>query len=322
MYINGLKILVLFSSSSVIDEVSQSSLLTHGSNRTVEVLDDGGGYVMKNNQYLLGSGSSGNGFAVDITSEFTLGFWFYPVYPGIVGNPITDEPESITMPLIDCVNVDSVIRINEVSNTEGENYLKININNIEYEAITGTYSPSYWHYVWVSYNGTDFNVYIDGVSQALTETGSLPSSLGVTNLEVYINHNLDGYAYNIAKNYGYIDDMFLLNEYNLSLSDMRNVINNGVLYLVDTDYNTTKVDGASIYMNDPYMINVNCSVDDLTYLYIGRNDGKILRGSPLLWEVRKIFNEGDEGSLLNLTGENKINETEGFLEIKNQMVRL
>jgi hypothetical protein len=68
----------------------------------------------------------------------------------------------------------------------------------------------------------------------------------------------------------------------------------------------------------------------IIFIFIGRNDGKIMRGSALLWETRRSFSESEEykgtdssGNVLNGTGgldasyfENK------FLKITSGVVRL
>ena len=55
-------------------------------------------------------------------------------------------------------------------------------------------------------------------------------------------------------------------------------------------------------------------------VYLGRNDGKILEGSSLLWDVRKIYSNLNEVDLVDSLDENDI--VNGFLKINNKMVRL
>lgn len=322
MYIDNLKILFLFEDTNGLEEISQTSIDALGDNTTFAISSNGE-YVMRNDQYLHGDGSSGSGYSVDISSDFTMGFKLYSINNGVVSNPSNGSPESITLPIIDFVSTNSFLRLEEVNYIDGNNFIKVTIGNGSYILKTDSYSPGYWHYIWVAYNSSTLSIYIDGVLQNLTVlSGSHPGALSISNAEIYINHSIDGYGYNIAKNTGYIDDIFMMNEYDVSLINIQSVINNGILFLVDKDYISTVLSN-SFYMDDPYSINVVSFVDDLTYIYIGRNDGKILRGSPLLWEVRRMFNDSQETSLLKLNGDvnNKIN-SEGLLEIKNKMVRL
>ena len=141
---------------------------------------------------------------------------------------------------------------------------------------------------------------------------------------LYINFSQEGYAYNIAKNYGYIDDIFILNEALTNEKDMQYVINNGIDYLVDTTLSYKIIDGYNIYFNDPTTITINSIVDDMSYIYIGRNDGKILRGSPLFWESRKIYADKNEIDVLGITSlESNDNVVQdGFMKLKNAIIRL
>jgi hypothetical protein len=177
-----------------------------------------------------------------------------------------------------------------------------------------------WHNIWISYSGTNLYIYIDGVASTLVEYGSIPASLGGSSLNLYINNSVAGYAYNIGKNYGKIKDIMLLNDSDISLSSIQRYINYGVNYVVDKTYTPIDIDMKNIYLNDPSTITITSAVDDMSYIYLGRNDGKILRGSPLLWEVRKVYSNPQETDLLNLSEGNSISD--GFLKIKNMIVRL
>ena len=71
-------------------------------------------------------------------------------------------------------------------------------------------------------------------------------------------------------------------------------INNGLLYVVDDIFTNTDIVKSNIYINDPEMITINSMIDDLSYIFVGRNDGKIMRGSPLFWETRRSFSDEEE----------------------------
>jgi hypothetical protein len=104
---------------------------------------------------------------------------------------------------------------------------------------------------------------------------------------------------------------------------MQRVINNGVHFVVDDIYTNTNVVKSDIYMNDPEMITINSMIDDLSYIFIGRNDGKIMRGSPLFWETRRSFSDHEEylsGGMppeLHGSGDN-----DGFLVLNKNTIRL
>lgn len=325
MLISSAKLLLRFKNSSLFEEVSQTYMSSLDSAASPQILD-GGGYVMSNDGYLLGEGVSAAGYPLDINNVFTLGFWLYPVNPGMASNPGTGEPTSVTMPLLNFNEIGSgdisIIKLTESTTSSGTNYLTVSFNDDSYYASSENYSHGTWHHFWIVYNNTNLFIYVDGTLQALQGVnGSLPSNLNGSYLDLYINHSLTGYAYNVAKNYGYILDIFVINADNRSEVDMQRAINDGIIYILDDTFTSSYKEKFSIYFDNPDTITVTTSIDDMSYIYIGRNDGKILRGSPLLWENRRMFSDPNEETVLDLSGgESSI--FKGFLELKNKTIRL
>ena len=327
MLISDLKLLLRFQTASLYEEVSSTTMRSVGG--APEILS-GGGYVMANDQYLIGDGANGGGYNIGISDTFTLGFWLYPVNPGMATDPSSGDAVSISMPVISLNEIGSsevaAVEITENTTVDGENNLTISFDGGSYSASSEDYAPLVWHYFWVVYDGATFSIYVDGVQHTLQNpSGSLPSSINGTRLDMYINHSLTGYAYNVAKNYGYISDIFLMDLVNNLAVDMQKVINDGVKYLVDDTYTDIDIEKSSIYFNDPDTIIVTSSIDDMSYVYVGRNDGKILRGSPLFWETRRSFSENGEVDLLGLSADDNGDTwsiVDGFLELKNINVRL
>jgi len=324
MLISDLKLLLRFKTSSLYEEVSNTTMRALGDN-TFPQMVTGGGYVMANNQYLIGDGGAYAGYDTSVSDAMTLGFWLYPVNPGMAMNIVTGDAMSISMPIMDFNDIgsndSSVFRLTENTTVDGENNLTVSFNDNAYYASSEDYSPSMWHYFWIVYDGSSLLIYVDGKLNTLQgESGSLPVSLSGSVLDLYINHELGGYASNVAKNYGYISDIFMMNVINTSETDMQRVINDGIEYLVDDFYTSLYIDKSSIYFNDPDTITVTSSIDDMSYVYLGRNDGKILRGSPLFWETRRTFANDGEKNLLGLSSEDIISN--GFLELKDKNIRL
>jgi len=323
MLISDLKLLLRFNTDSIFEEVSQTNMIKTGDS-SISVLSNGGGYVMQNDQYLFGDGISSDGYSTDISSAMTLGFWLYPVSPGLAINPNNSLPTSIEMPLLDFTDIgsatSSVIKLTEHTSETGSNYLKVSMFNENYSASSEEYIPLTWHYFWIVYSENGLGIYIDGKQNSLqNENGSVPSSLSGSFLDLYINHSVEGYSWNLAKNYGIIDDIFVLNIANSNNSDIQRVINDGVKFLVDDIYTSTFVDKSSIYFNDPETITITSLIDDMSYVIAGRNDGKILRGSPLLWENRRSFSNLEEIDILGLSSSS---QEDGFLKLVNETVRL
>ncbi len=324
MWVNDLKLLLQFKNPNIYEEVSQSYLQVLGSNLGVQILDNDG-YVMKENQYLMGDGFNYVGFNCDVSTSFTMGFWLYPICPGVV---LKNDGlvSSITMPLIDFNEIGStnlsIIKLTETSTIDGYNYLTVYLNNTDYTASTSAYSSAQWHHFWITYDGNRslFLIYLDGILQSLNSiSGSIPSVLSGEYLDLYINHNLEGYSSTIGKNTGYLRDLFLFNTCHSDSSEIQRVINDDILYLADDNYVSTYIDKKVIYFNDPDTVTVTSAIDDMSYIYIARNDGKIMRGSPYFWEVRRIFSNPKEVQSLGLSSEN-INS--GFLNITDKIIRL
>ncbi len=323
MFIDSLKLLLKFNNSSLTESVSQQLMQTVGSDTEVEVLPGGFGYQMKQNQYLEIENLSNGKFQLDVGSDMTIGFWLNPVNHGFVSNPSTDEAEDIQMPIIDLLkNGDNVISIQETSREDGDNHLSININDDEYIASTQSYEEGIWHYFWIVYRGSDINIYIDGSLQTLQNiSGTLPASIDISFFELFINNNINGFAYNKTYNAGVIDDLAIFNRSNFSIGDLQRIINNSIEHVADTDFNSFIIFDYGIIFDDPTTIRVNSMIDDMSYIYLARNDGRILRGSPLLWEVRRVFsNPEEENTIKNLSGDNKIEN--GFLKIANSIIKI
>jgi hypothetical protein len=325
MFINSLKFLLRFSNTTMVEEVSQTSLVSFGGSATTST----NGYLMQNDQYLFGDGVSSNGYDTSITDEYTLGFWLYPISPGLAVDPTTGNLLSTEMPVIVFVDNSSaehsIIEVTEHTQTSGNNSLRVSERG-GYSAFSEEYEPNKWHYFWITRNSGGLQIFVDSIEQTLQDESGTIQDLE-SFLYTYINHSLDGYGTAVAKNGGIIDDIFLLNVRNNSQSDMQRVINDGVLYVVEDIYTGTNIVKSDIYMNDPEMITINSMIDDLSYIFIGRNDGKIMRGSPLFWETRRSFSDDEEynsgGIPKSLQGVDPITKKKtGFLELNKNTIRL
>ena len=322
MLISDLKLLLRFNSTSLFEEVSQTNMVALGGS-AIPIVGDSG-YVMQDSQYLVGEGVSASGFNLDITNSMTMGFWLYSSDSGIAVNETTGETSSIEKSLFDFVAVDSalssVFKITEHTSESGDNYIKIDIGG-DYQASSEEYTTSQWHYFWIVYTSSALYIVIDGTEQTLqNETGSIPSSIFGINLYLYVNHNLNGYSWNVAKNTGIIDDIFVLNISDRNEQNIQRAINDGIKYIVDDNYTATNIDKQSVYFNDPETITISSLIDDMNYVFVGRNDGKIMRGSPLLWEVRRVFSNEEEVEDLGLDPIESLSN--GFLKINNEIIRL
>lgn len=327
------------------DSVSYESLVARN-NSDVILLDDNLGYVMKNSQYL-----EGNNFAFNVSNGMMMNFWLYSVNPGMTLD-VNQNVTSIEMPIIDLVESSSISSTNpnyifsvyESTYTEGRNYLTVELKKgtSEYYRVSSEYySVGMWHNIFVVYDGlnvdNELKIYIDGTLQSLQDIsgnigGSNVSDLSVNpsspNIDIFINRNFDDYySNNRTGNYGYIDNILVLNNANIPETIMQVLINSSLAHAVDDTYINTVRDRYAISFDDPSTFTINSMADDMLYTYFARNDGKILRGSSLLWESRKVFSDKKEVDLLQerVVGGNDLQKAvveDGFLKIENSVIRL
>ena len=341
MLLPSVKLLVKFDDDTLYDNVSTNFLEVKGTNHNVDILDNGLGYIMKQDQYLLDDACS-----LDLNSTMMIGFWLYPVNPGVVLDPVSGAMDSIEMPIITITEQNNIgyrfIKIYESTTEDDENFLTISLNNNNYSISSENYSTNIWHYVWIVFNGIDtstrMDIYIDGtLNIPINELGELPITLNSGSNDIYINYHTDGYAYNKTNNYGYIDDIVIFNIEKEAEEKLQRIINYSIDYVVDDNYQDIFEKDYGILYIDPSTIRINSIIDDMSFIYLARNDGKILRGSPLFWEVRKVFSDLREIDLLKrneaivikedvqfstgYTGPS-IEEKDGFLKITNSTVRL
>jgi len=347
-YVNPLKVLFKFDDFNLSDSVSGRNLSPIG-NESVDVLSDGLGYVMKQDQYLQGANDSSGGFSLGINKEMIIGFWLYPVNPGQAVNPDTGALETIRMPLLDIIPFNetiSEISIKEHTLDDDTNFLSVQLDNSSYTQTSSAYDVGAWHYFWIVYRGSEdpsyvgdkLDIYVDGtlcvstssdVDIPLGASGVLPASLNAAEIDLYINrYFLDIFGYRDTTNYGYIDDIVIFNS-DTGNSDkyMQKIINYSIDFAVDVTYQYAEKYPYGFSHDDPATIRVNSLIDDMSFVYLARNDGKIMRGSPLFWESRKNFSDTREKDLLDetITGDDKtggIIMENGFMKIKSSIVRL
>ncbi|KKM28135.1 hypothetical protein LCGC14_1567750, partial [marine sediment metagenome] len=227
-YIDSCRLLLKFDNANLTESIS-TTLMVPVNNQVIDILSGGLGYMMKGDQYLKQEDFSGNGFYLNIKKAMIMGFWLYPVNPGLVYNPGNGVTESIQMPLIDIYPYgeisNSILTIKEKTKDDENNFMVVEISNsIDpsnediYKVSTSTYSAGLWHYFWIVYDGIDHEVkiYIDGSLQSPQKgdtanpnrfSGYIPSIIDANFVDFYVNRGRSGFAFNIAGNYGYIDDI-------------------------------------------------------------------------------------------------------------------
>ena len=328
MFVPTVKLLLKFDDSSLYENISNTFLSVNG-NTSVDILPNGLGYVMKQDQYLFALS-----FSTTISEKMILGFWLYPVNPGVVVNPDTNSIEGVEMPIINLVgagNLTPVVSVFETTTEDDNNFLTVRLESNTYSVSTNNYSVGIWHHFWLVYDNSGsvekLDIYIDGTLQdKINESGSVPISLTGNLVDIYINRHIDGFAYNKTNNFGYLDDMVIFDTDIDAEEKCQKMINYSVDYIVDDNYRFFAEKDYGVAYEDPTTLRINSLINDMSFIFVSRNDGKILRGSPLFWEVRKMFSDEREKGLLQETiigdneGESQINN--GFLQITGSMVRM
>jgi len=330
---SSVKMFLEFNTTDVlIDSVSSNHLDVAGTSGVSTVSGDLG-YVMRQDQYLFLNDSR---FSVD--QEMMIGFWLYPVNPGmVVETPPTIEPLRISLmdygndnpSLNPTIIGDKLFVLYEETNQDGTNVLNLHMNNSGYTAKTESYIAGVWHHFLIAYNGkkSSIKIIIDGRNSNLIDGGNVPTHLYSTVADYYINRKIIEGSYDVANNQGYIGDVFVMNEVFSSTNDLerfvRKIANKSTEWALDEENWFTEYYNQGIYIpQDPTTISSTSFINDMTYLYISNTKGQIRRGSPLFWEVRRLFSQSSEIDILNknVRGNNVISIS-GCLEIGGSVVR-
>jgi hypothetical protein len=335
-YIPALKLYLDFLDESLIDNVTKSFFIT--SDGKSPEIDTTLGYHMKLGQYIEGEGPSAIGsIDFNIDKNFIIGFWLQPNNVGVAINPNTNETESIRMSLLDFYSIDSaiipIISVYEYSDYDNYNRMVVELNepsyndpnSPNYSVTSARYLADQSHYFWIEYNtdsgGEGLNIYIDGSVSDKVEGGALTSSLNSNQLDLYINRMFE-YDYNKTSNYGYIKDLIVLNNDFEAMEYMQKVINYSVNFAFDNNYENYYYNYNSLIYNDPLSIKINAVINDVGFMYLATSDGKVLRGSPLMWQNRRVFSNRDELAALGGNSNEGAFIENGFLKIKDSTVRL
>lgn len=176
-------------------------------------------------------------------------------------------------------------------------YLYNSLGSLVGEALSSEYNVEQNNHFWLTYNGTTSTVklYINGVLDSLTLTGSIPSSLSLPLGSFCINR----YALNdnqLIKSKAKIKNILLTNNFIDSDSEIAEIVNNPSFYIQNED-NSKDLDFLIIF-DDLSNSGVVSVIEEGSEWIVCRKDGSITKGSKLLWERRIRFS--DLNSLNNL----------------------
>ena len=334
-YISSAKTFLRFDNSNMLNNsITNIPFSVSGTNTTILSAVGNLGYVMQGNQYLTGSNIS-----LDISTQMTIGFWFYPTNPGIVINS-SDEAIPLRMSLLDFDNYVLNPSINECNlvlyeetQVDGKNKLFISIDGgsqSNFFLETEPYLSGLWHYFLITYNGIQgfFDVIIDGKKSTTIGTSYFPSSLELVVSDININRKILIGDSDVSSNLGIIDDFFVLNSCVGNVLEaehfVQRIVNNNTDYVLESANEFLfDIDMGFYISKDPSTISITSMSKNTNRFFIGRSDGVILEGSSLMWQSVRDFSNTNELNLLNknILGDSVVMK-DGFIEIINSTVEL
>ena len=306
-YLTSVKIFSKFENSLILDEISGSPLTYTGTTPVISAGHTGNALQMATGTSLHCSNSLG------ITNAFTIGFWLRPTYPGLAVSTapaitplkqalITEANFSYNSGTQVTTASPATFMIWETCTVSGAKTLTVNVNgtSLSATAVSGTYLPNVWHYFWIVYDGTvpRLRIYVDGTLSATVSGGSVPSTLIASSAQFAINDQVIGNGYEVTRNTGLLDEVFVMNTALDDTTSISRAANLGAEYVLDSSLTAyTETYGGAV-MNDPQTIQVAGAASDNTDIYLGRSDGKLLRGYRALWQSRRTWASPNETQLV------------------------
>lgn len=209
------------------------------------------------------------------------------------------------------------------------------------------HKPDVWNHFIFSYYDSVINttslrglvIFINGtpISTSLNGTEADMGSQSDPSFD-YINENLifavnrltrdsDTYIYNDAT----IDELFITGDrfpYYTDDGDLdsskiypTDIINSSVNKIVNTDTHDTLEIDFPIMFNDPSTVAIDSIYGHGSEMYLGKNNGKLEEGTPLLWDHRRQFKNIDEESVADTLGSDIAFE-DGYMKIKKGNIKL
>jgi len=331
-FISSVKMLLRFDNSSLMEEITGEQFLLSG-NGPVDIRADGNGINLKRDQFIF---RTGNVFG--ISNKMSLGFWLKSTHPGASKNPTTGNTDPMRTSVLDfgVGDIDpysgqleiseQTLIIHEIAHQDGTMKIKVILEDTlgaVYEATSESYLADKVHHFWFSFNGdtSEFKIFVDGVEQALFTSGSVPATINGTLVAFAINRLALVPRYDTLNHNGLIDDVIVLNDAVTSNATLQRIINYSVDYAFDTSFMDIEEIDYALFYDDTTPIAVTDAHDDGVFYYATRNDGKILRGSPLLWETRRDFSNDNETEVLDSFGTG-VELVDGELKVTKGTIKL
>lgn len=321
--------LIRYDDTSLLEEVSGEQFSVRGSS-DISVLEDGMGMGLRRDQYTYLEN-----VALGISTDATISFWLLSKHPGSAKNTATDTPETMKISVLDfgtgsfdtdlndVVLTDSAIVVFEEALVDGTMQMAVQVDGATLATVrSGTYEADKWHHFAITFAGgsTAVSIIVDGVASVGSTTGTIPASVSGSSVVVSVNRLALTPDTDVVNHNGSIDDLLILDEV-LASEQIQKIVNYGLDYEFDPDFQNVQEVDLGIIFDDPTPLRVTDMYSDGSYIFATRNNGQVLRGSTLLWEVRRDFSDTDEEATLRKFGDG-VKFENGFLKITNGTVAL
>lgn len=277
-----------------------------------------------------------------LTNKLTVGFWLKSVNPGVATNP-SHVAIPLKMPVVaksafvigsSVVGYSSTaFNIWEETQDDGRNVMKFRVDGFKIGIVSATltsspYAAGVYHHFWLVCDcvAAKLRLFVDTFEDlGATTSGTLPTTFTVTFAKISVNNNTFGNKYEIVRNKGAIDDLVIFSDAIVSPTSIVRAANDGALYIADTAYqNLDEVDQPAVF-DDPGTAQINSVHGNRGRVYVGRSDGKLLRGTKLIWQSRREFGNPKEAKNLITISKGhagSVTAADGSLKIQDKIVRV
>jgi hypothetical protein len=294
------------------------------------------GLVLNRNQYFS---AKMNSYINNIfVSNMSFGFSLISKNIGVLEGSTSSNIKNIIFPIIDLSSYtkdeytgitaidSSIFLVQEKLLLDNKNQLEIFLyGSSGFVKITSSaYDANKKNYFWIAYNGSTIKIFINAEEDtSATISGSIPSSLkSLSNSYFSINRNIVGE--NIVKNSGTIDDIVVLNEYEIDTEILERIILVDARWAFDdTGPSTQEEINFPIMTDDPKTIKIT-DFDSNGVHYVASNDnGEIIEGENIIWDKVIDFTNITDLSKYNIEVLNSENiEINNGLIIKNGVIEI
>ncbi|NJL70326.1 MAG: LamG domain-containing protein [Candidatus Competibacteraceae bacterium] len=283
------KLVQKFADASLVEDVSGDPFTSAG---PVELFGEVTGAILtRDTSFGFANASLG------ITTEIFVGFWFYSMENRLGQNPSTSALIPLNVSLFD---LGIILKVYEKTAGDGTNQIVMRFSNGN-EVISTPYAVNEWHHFALTVIGGVGKTYVDGADA--TQSAAAVPSIAATTATLTVNQVSLPPTYATINNTGILSDLIICND-EAAVANIVRLINYGIDYAYDSFYAAIEEFDQPLLFDDPTSARVTGATKDGggSYLMLTRSDGRLLRGSPKLWESRRDFSETNEAATVDFSG--------------------